>query len=635
LLLADIPDDILESFYRGRVFVLVKDAVFQPSTPLRHATEMNAVFKAAGLDNAMEVLLLYTDGGPDHNVKFISVWLGLLCIFLACDLDFLIAARTCPQQSWRNCVEKIMSLLNLAMYGVALVRKQMGDDNEDLIAKAGGTMANLRAEAKEGVDFQALCMQSVLPVRNLLEQRYSQLDLKGTPFETVSPASKEEMLHMLSFCAVIDASIPQTDAGLHMRSKELHSCKDLKQFFKLHTVPSEYFITISKACWTVEDNAIGGKKFVQSSECKVCKPPKMGAEHFEMLSARDPCPLPFPQPSRLNKDEWGKYDELKLCKTTDQYRPSLSLKKDKRKCTSGENVTKLGPKSVRTHYTCSNCEKACLVYCSRALSSIEQAQFEHYVEGANGYCGVLPLPSSNPLVTKLGLQVNTALKCAPIDTMEKNFYSPHVPRSAFPQPWPVLCFHCGGSNGVATDQELAKNHTIVYPQCVMCRNKKVKIQVGGKEKKNKNAPDIRRQMAEMQSSQRKEARQPVPAREAQYAVQRIVGKAKLGRMTKVFWKNVDTGEPCSKNECTWECSGAFDGGSGIASFSGCNCCIFWLQLATFSGCNCYIFWCNCCIFWLQLATISGCSYCIFLAFPSCNCCIFLAGFPDWMQLVAH
>ena len=367
--------------------------------------------------------------------------------------------------------------------------------------------------------------------------------------------------------------------------QELHSCKDSNQFFKLHTVPSEYFISTSKVCWTVDDNAVGDQKFVQSSECKVYKPPKIAAEHFKMLSAREPCSLPFPQPSRLNTDEWGKYDDLKLSNTTEQYRPSLSQKKEKRKCSSGENATKLGPKSVHIHYTCSNCEKACLVYCSRGLLATEQAQFEHYVEGANGYCGILPLPPSHSLVTKLRLQVNTALKCAPADTMEKSFYSPHIPRSAFPQPWHVLCFHRDSNNGVATVPELAKNHTMLYSQCAMCRNKKVQIQVGGKEKSNKNAPDTRRQMAEVQAAQREEARQSAPTKEAQHAVQRIVGKTKLGHTTKVFWKNADTCEPCNKNECTCERPGAFDDGPGGAAFSGCDCCIFWQQLPAFSGFN--------------------------------------------------
>ena len=74
---------------------------------------------------SVQALLLYTDGGPDHNVKFVTVWFSLILLFLSCDLDLLIAARTCPQQSWRNCVEKIMSILNLALYGVALVRDQL------------------------------------------------------------------------------------------------------------------------------------------------------------------------------------------------------------------------------------------------------------------------------------------------------------------------------------------------------------------------------------------------------------------------------------------------------------------------------------------------------------------------------
>ena len=36
----DIPDSITESFYRGKVFVGVKDAVFSPSSPLMHSQKM-------------------------------------------------------------------------------------------------------------------------------------------------------------------------------------------------------------------------------------------------------------------------------------------------------------------------------------------------------------------------------------------------------------------------------------------------------------------------------------------------------------------------------------------------------------------------------------------------------------------
>ena len=70
-------------------------------------------------------------------MKFRIVWLSLICLFFACDLDLLVAARTCPQKSWRNCVEKIMCLLNLAMYGVSLVRNSMSVATEALCRAAG------------------------------------------------------------------------------------------------------------------------------------------------------------------------------------------------------------------------------------------------------------------------------------------------------------------------------------------------------------------------------------------------------------------------------------------------------------------------------------------------------------------
>lgn len=40
-LVCDVPNSISESFYRGKVIVTLKDAVFQPSSPSRHAAELD------------------------------------------------------------------------------------------------------------------------------------------------------------------------------------------------------------------------------------------------------------------------------------------------------------------------------------------------------------------------------------------------------------------------------------------------------------------------------------------------------------------------------------------------------------------------------------------------------------------
>jgi hypothetical protein len=58
------------------------------------------------------ILVLVTDGGPDHRLTYASVKVALLSMFISFDLDMLI---TCPYQSWTNLAERVMSTLNLAL----------------------------------------------------------------------------------------------------------------------------------------------------------------------------------------------------------------------------------------------------------------------------------------------------------------------------------------------------------------------------------------------------------------------------------------------------------------------------------------------------------------------------------------
>jgi hypothetical protein len=70
-------------------------------------------------------MIMYTDGGPDHNCKHNSVRLGLLALFFELDLDTMVVLRIAPTQSWCNPVERVMSILNLGLQGVALDRHEM------------------------------------------------------------------------------------------------------------------------------------------------------------------------------------------------------------------------------------------------------------------------------------------------------------------------------------------------------------------------------------------------------------------------------------------------------------------------------------------------------------------------------
>ena len=159
-MLLDIPDTISGSLYRGQVYVGVKDLILEPSSLLRHVTELFDILKA---ENVKPVLFLYTDGGPDHRLTYLSVQLALVCLFIAGDFDMLVAARTPPMSSWKNPPERIMSILNLALQCVGLMRGEASAECEKRLRSASGT-ANLRKLA-EDPEMKQEMVDSIEPVK--------------------------------------------------------------------------------------------------------------------------------------------------------------------------------------------------------------------------------------------------------------------------------------------------------------------------------------------------------------------------------------------------------------------------------------------------------------------------------------
>jgi hypothetical protein len=97
----------------GTAFVTLKDSVFQSSSPQRHVAELIPVLEKK--DIKASVLLMFTDGGPYHNCKHLSVQTALIAMFLLGGMNTMVVLRTAPQQSWTNPAERIMSILNLGL----------------------------------------------------------------------------------------------------------------------------------------------------------------------------------------------------------------------------------------------------------------------------------------------------------------------------------------------------------------------------------------------------------------------------------------------------------------------------------------------------------------------------------------
>ena len=124
------PRRLEDGFFGGRTTVLLKDAVFEQSSAIRHMVELN---HADNSEKSSPINLIYTDGGGDHRTPFISVQISYICRWIEQDLDMLVATRTPLYLSVLNPIERIHSTLNLGLTGMTLARKRLDGDTESKI----------------------------------------------------------------------------------------------------------------------------------------------------------------------------------------------------------------------------------------------------------------------------------------------------------------------------------------------------------------------------------------------------------------------------------------------------------------------------------------------------------------------
>ncbi|PKY60554.1 hypothetical protein RhiirA4_484384 [Rhizophagus irregularis] len=178
-MICNIPESINDNFYEGKIHIGIKDPIFQPSSPLRHATELYHILLEEELVEK-PVLCLYTDGGPDHRCTYTRVQLSYICLFIALDLDYFVAVRTPPQHSWKNPVERVMSILNLGLQSIGLMRTEMNNESERLMSKCD-TMNEIRKIAEENptlsIDLAASLQAPINLVRSVFTVSFFKMSL--------------------------------------------------------------------------------------------------------------------------------------------------------------------------------------------------------------------------------------------------------------------------------------------------------------------------------------------------------------------------------------------------------------------------------------------------------------------------
>lgn len=291
-LLCDTPDSIDGSFYQGQVYVGIKDAILEASSPLRHSTELSKILKEQKGNPA--ILLLYTDGGPDHNVTFLSVQLSLIALFLQHDLDMLEAVRTAPYHSWKNPCERVNCILNIGLQAVGLMRGGMNDACEKI--SNCNTMDEMQKVMQENPNLKEEWEDSIEPVKVLMSSVFQRLNLKDKAFLVFPAATDHEMKAFFSCLCDIDADLTRADKLKQCLSQQA----GLKKFMD--------------HCCYFRKYVFGVKKCGQD-DCSICLPPRLPKEVFDQFQH-----LPDPV---ADGEHYKSFEDVYGCMTTEKDCPSL------------------------------------------------------------------------------------------------------------------------------------------------------------------------------------------------------------------------------------------------------------------------------------------------------------------------
>lgn len=476
----DIPDKVNGDWYKGHVTVGLKDAVFQKSCPWRHVEELSRHVER----NRTPILMLLTDGGPDRMLKRATVVASYISLFLKHDLDMLIVARTVPFLSFRNPVERVMSVLNLALQNVSLCRGEIPELEEEL--KGCNSMGAIREKAKQfrggQKSFENLLHKSLENTMKIIGGRMQRLKWKEEDVKMYEAAEWDDILPFISMFLEVDKfSDKFKDRCLNGKSidwSELQSKTSIvAEFMEKHVYQSPYLLQIKK---------------VSGCDCSLCsrkiiKHPRLDQDEFENLNW-----VPLPLKSGVDNDgnlHYKDFDEIYGSFPNHTEQPSLRDSKPERKGKHGIYTAN----RARSFLICSSCSKRRVVYVGDAQRSLTKTD-KHFIKQINELGLYVCGSHASNLLSKRNeneepdnimdlTHEENAEECLPSEDFK--FYLRHGLTCSTPMESSYffgnrlhqkrnlkLCSHCGlGENHIAgaTREELLTYSKVFHP-CSVCLN---------------------------------------------------------------------------------------------------------------------------------------------------------------------
>ncbi|XP_063434558.1 uncharacterized protein LOC134715936 [Mytilus trossulus] len=456
---SDIPKNSNDSFFNGHIYVTTKDKVFQASTPYRHATELTRILRENYSDDDVNletpILCLMTDGGPDHRVTFGTVQLSLIQLFIALDLDMLIALRTAPNHSWMNPAERCMSILNLSLQHCALSRKEMPETFEKAV-KHKSTLTAVRNLAFIKTGFREAYDESIKSVIDIVNSRFERMRFKDDYLTTYKGVTENQIMDALEVvCQVLNKELK-----VDMSSGELRKVKQVQDFIARHGRSSHYAFQLKKC-----------------NDCPYCEinPPRIPEDKFQDLHF-----LPNPVPGENN--QYKSFSELYGQNTgEEQHRPGAAHKAEENE-NDKQRRDLFKNNKVREVILCSECSKPRCIFSEKKLSREQDELILRLKEDSFYTCGGALVQDDSETVD---IVVREALACnSPIET---TYYSASLKHYL-----PPVCVHCGTAEDLLDDNNpyisaLYEQYSVVRPLCEVCRNSGKDTKTWGKKFVGKKA----------------------------------------------------------------------------------------------------------------------------------------------------
>jgi hypothetical protein len=534
--LGNIPDDMSGSFFggghdtgTGELEVVLKDATFDASDVFSHCAQLLVSMRERQVPF---LLLLQTDGGPDHNLMFVRTQLALVAMFLELEeIDHLVVLRGCPQGSYLNTVERGMSILNLGLQHCSIKRGRMPNwaekrvqsastmkeirvaankfDREKATATAPSEMvpstlvgrigdspeevlrneeigANVRSEQSRRADqFQHSSLRvewgkaMQYPI-GAIGERFKQLKLQGRPVLVKDRVSDEfvELLH--SKLLSVDDNYSK-EIRLTTQWKDIPKMRD---FFDSHVVLTPYSMSIRKC---------GG------DDCQICSAIRSPEALQELIFQRQPTPkADTGRPGHFLRrdDALAKFSregspaatlcdvsELPSKKGTEETSRLKQLQALDSLRAVDYRLNKWSATKVRATVRCWQCGMPRLIYSNADLTKDNKIALRRRIEGMHFVCGALLFQEDEPPLGRI-ISQKLALNCE--TGLERAYYNPKQGRKNFTTP--LICIHCASQSNLRSHAELHEEGLTdgkeCYPVCSNCiiEGKKPVARTGAKKR---------------------------------------------------------------------------------------------------------------------------------------------------------